>query len=100
MDGQVVFFPGFSGFRPPLMNDWLDISEIFLKRPLNPNQKKKKKIINLSWIIKCLFLRNMEPLMSAEYCKKKKKVLRVNPSLAEHDMPCLSKHCRARSVGF
>ena len=28
-DGQ-VFFPGFSGFRPPLMNDRLDIiSEIF-----------------------------------------------------------------------
>ena len=24
----------------------------------------------------------------------------VNPSLAEHDMPCLSKHCRSRSVGF
>ena len=27
------FFPGFSGFRPPLMNDQLDISEIFLKGP-------------------------------------------------------------------
>ena len=25
------FFPGFSGFRPPLMNDRLDISEIFTK---------------------------------------------------------------------
>ena len=25
------FFPGFSGFRPPLMKDRLDISEIFLK---------------------------------------------------------------------
>ena len=23
-----------------------------------------------------------------------------NPSLAEHDMPCLSKQCRSRSVGF
>ena len=23
--------PGFSGFRPPLMNDQLDINEIFLK---------------------------------------------------------------------
>ena len=23
-----------------------------------------------------------------------------NPSLAEHDMPCLSKLCRSRSVGF
>ena len=32
MDGQ-VFFPGFSGFRPPLMNYQLDISEIFLKGP-------------------------------------------------------------------
>ena len=41
MDGQVVF-PGFSGFRPPLMNDRLDISEIFLKGPENPNQMKKK----------------------------------------------------------
>ena len=27
-------------------------------------------------------------------------VLDVNPSLAEHDMPCLSKQCRSRSVGF
>ena len=37
-DGQVVFprFPGFSGFRPPLMKDRLDISEIFLKGPYPP----------------------------------------------------------------
>ena len=27
-------------------------------------------------------------------------VLSVNPSLAVHDMPCLSKQCRSRSVGF
>ena len=26
-----VFFPGFFGFHPPLMNDQLDISEIFLR---------------------------------------------------------------------
>ena len=31
-DGQVVF-PRFSGFRPPLMNDRLDVSELFLKGP-------------------------------------------------------------------
>ena len=37
------FYPGFSGFRPPLMNDRLDISEIVLKGPKNPNQEKKKK---------------------------------------------------------
>ena len=24
----------------------------------------------------------------------------VNPSLAEHDMPCLNKQCRSRSVLF
>ena len=30
MDGQVVF-PRFSDFHPPLMNDRLNISEIFLK---------------------------------------------------------------------
>ena len=35
------FYPGFPGFRPPLMNDRLDISEIALKGPRNPNQKKK-----------------------------------------------------------
>ena len=29
----------FSGFRPPLMNDRLDISEIFLKGLYYPNQK-------------------------------------------------------------
>ena len=27
------FFPGFSSYCPPLMNDWLDISEIDLKGP-------------------------------------------------------------------
>ena len=27
------FFPGYSGFRPALMNNRLDISEIFLKGP-------------------------------------------------------------------
>ena len=27
-DGQVFFFPGFSGFHQPLMNDLLNISEI------------------------------------------------------------------------
>ena len=37
------FFSGFSGFRPPSMNHRLDISEIFLKGPLNPNKKKKNK---------------------------------------------------------
>ena len=42
-NGQVDFYPGFSGFRPPLMNDRHDISEIVLKGPKNPNQKKKKK---------------------------------------------------------
>ena len=24
----------------------------------------------------------------------------LNPSLADHNMPCLSKQCRSRSVGF
>ena len=30
----------------------------------------------------------------------KKTTTYVNPSLAEHDMPCLRKQCRSRSVGF
>ena len=33
------FYPGFPGFRPPLMNDRLDISEIALKGPKNSNKK-------------------------------------------------------------
>ena len=44
------FFPGFSGFRPSLMNDRLDIREIFLKgrkaqikQKLDFEKKKKKK---------------------------------------------------------
>ena len=32
---------------------------------------------------------------NGKYC-----AVRLNPSLAEHDMPCLSKQCRSRSVGF
>ena len=49
-DGQVVF-SGYSGFRPPSMNDRLDISEIFLKGPLNPSQKKKRSVLMLICII-------------------------------------------------
>ena len=39
------FFPGsLLFFSPPLMNDWLNISEIFLK---GPNKKKQnKKLLN------------------------------------------------------
>ena len=37
------FFPGFSSFRPHLMNGRLDINEIFLKGPLNPNKNKREK---------------------------------------------------------
>ena len=37
------FFPGFSGFHLPLMNDRLNMSEIFLKGVLKPKLKKKKK---------------------------------------------------------
>ena len=33
-----AFYPGFSDFRSPLINDRLDISEIFLKGQENPNQ--------------------------------------------------------------
>ena len=33
MDGQVDFFPRFSGFCSPFMNNQLDINEIFLKGP-------------------------------------------------------------------
>ena len=36
------FSPGYSGFRQPLMNDQLDISEIFLKETRKPKSKKKK----------------------------------------------------------
>ena len=35
------FSPGTPVFPPPLINDRLDISEIFLKGPLKPNQKIK-----------------------------------------------------------
>ena len=34
--GQMVF-SGYSGFCPPLINNWLNIRAIFLKEPLNPN---------------------------------------------------------------
>ena len=36
-----MVFPGFSGFRPPLMNDRLDISEI--------KKKKKNLVTPLDW---------------------------------------------------
>ena len=36
------FFPGFPGFCPPLMNDWLDMWNI-LERAIKPKFKKKKK---------------------------------------------------------
>ena len=46
------FFPGFSGFRPSLMNDRLDISEIFLKAV-----KPKSKLPGLCGVIKPGFTR-------------------------------------------
>ena len=39
------FSPGSLVFCPPLMNDPLDISEIFLKGPLNSNQTKKNVVV-------------------------------------------------------
>ena len=51
-DGKVVF-PGFSGFRPPLMNDWLDISEILLKKGRkNPNQNRKSVVWHQQFALK------------------------------------------------
>ena len=39
-------------------------------------------------ILKCCLLKFLSSMVS------------INPSLGEHDMPCLSKQCRSRSVGF
>ena len=33
-------------------------------------------------------------------CLKTRSAHSFNPSLAKHDMPCLSRQCRSRSVGF
>ena len=41
--------------------------------------------------------KNITNLSSAELVQK---MVKVNPSLAEHDMPCLSKQCISRSAGF
>ena len=38
------FFPGFSGFRPLLINDQFSINEIFLKGPYHSNKKKRRPI--------------------------------------------------------
>lgn len=43
-DGQVVFFQLLQ-FCPPPLNDQPDISGIFLKVQLNPNQKEKENEI-------------------------------------------------------
>ena len=54
-------FPRFSGFRPSLLNDRLDISEIVKPKSSKKKKKKKKKIIvcskvlavvGSSWIVK------------------------------------------------
>ena len=44
-----------------------------------------------------VFLEIIINLLSAELAQR---VAKVNPSLAKHDMPCLRKQCRSRSVGF
>ena len=37
--GRSVVLPGSSGFRPTLLNERIDINEIFLNGPLNPYRK-------------------------------------------------------------
>ena len=54
------FYLGFPGFRPSLMNDRLDISEIVLKGPKNPNQKKSYGRLYVALLLcemLCLLLR-------------------------------------------
>ena len=41
--------------------------------------------------------KNIVSLLSADFAQR---VIKINPSLAEHNMPCLRKQCRSRSVGF
>ena len=59
-DGQVVFFPWFFSFRPPLMNDWLDISEIFLKGPKTEIIIKKKNCFLFTFCFGLSSIWNME----------------------------------------
>ena len=42
---------------------------------------------------------SLSDYLHSQRCSSTSKV-HVNPSLAEHDMSCLSKQCRSRSVGF
>ena len=76
------------------MNDRLDISEIFLKGPLNPNQKKKKKKIvtlrgsNYRYLEIFMVRKGFEPLkfdciISSFVLKKKKCLFRSLVTLIE-----------------
>ena len=61
------------------------------------------KAWHLVWIL-CL-AENSHEMSICKGCSLKQKKnnnmkIKFNPSLAEHDMPCLSKQCRSRSVGF
>ena len=44
--------------------------------------------------------KNKKNITNLSFAESAQRVVKFNPSLAKHDMPCLSKQCRSRSVGF
>ena len=60
-------------------------------------KKKKKKYI---YIYIYIYVNKKNENENFRMSSAKSFAWHFNPSLAEHDMPCLSKQCRSRSVGF
>ena len=65
---------------------------------------RSKKNISTFWLQKVAYLGlcstfNIKTIPASKTTFRQYKS-GLNPSLAEHNMPCLSKQCRSRSVGF
>ena len=60
-----------------------------MSESLNIELPGESKTVDIREFVKFYFFKKSDQLHT-----------NINPSLAEHDMHCLSKQCRSRSVGF
>ena len=67
-----------------------------------PAVKEESNVMNYNWVNISLQTAHAVTYFPATSDNPSKPLREtdINPSRAEHDIPCLSKQCRSRSVGF
>ena len=75
------------------------------RQAMEEQAKREKEMAMVSWIKLHLYYVYSECyhrklILSVNAIALDRNGVPINPSLAEHDIPCPSKQCRSRSVGF